>query len=267
MLRLLGRHTSGNVQKVIFLLEEMGAALQARGLRAPVQQHPGRGLPEAQSRRQGADAGRRRHGRSGNRTPSCAISRPSKGSCALSGRARARAARSSAGWTGCWPPEPPLCRRSSRIRRRRRPSAPRASRRDAKELAAQLSIARRRTWPGKAWSRRQGLHHRRYRAGADRHRCLDFPIELPALTNLKAWRERIASRGRLQEGDGRVADDPPQQGLTRRGSETGWQSSRRRSRNDGPRPCRRRLRARAWTSARSTSAPSSARRRPALHRS
>ena len=34
MIRLLGRATSGNVQKVIFLLEEMRIALSTPGLRA-----------------------------------------------------------------------------------------------------------------------------------------------------------------------------------------------------------------------------------------
>ena len=39
MIRLLGRQTSGNVQKVLFLLEEIGLKYHARGLRPAVQQH------------------------------------------------------------------------------------------------------------------------------------------------------------------------------------------------------------------------------------
>ena len=53
--------------------------IYARGLRPAVQQHEHRRLPQAQSQHEGADAGGRRHGDRGNRTPSCAtLPRPAR---------------------------------------------------------------------------------------------------------------------------------------------------------------------------------------------
>jgi glutathione S-transferase len=31
------------------------------------------------------------------------------------------------------------------------------------------------------------------------HRCLDFPIELPALTNLRAWRDRLKEKASFKK--------------------------------------------------------------------
>ena len=67
-----------------------GLALQARGLRPPVQQHAGRRLSAAQSQRQGADPRRRRHRWCGNRTRSCAISPTSTAASSIRADAAAR---------------------------------------------------------------------------------------------------------------------------------------------------------------------------------
>ena len=97
--------------------------------------------------------------------------------------------------------EPPIWR-SSRTRRSRRPSARRPSAADAKDLAAQLKIldgasaasptspAPCSLWPISC-------------LGPIVQRCLDFPIELPALPNLRAWRDSSTAAAGLQEGDGR----------------------------------------------------------------
>ncbi len=34
------------------------------------------------------------------------------------------------------------------------------------------------------------------------HRCLDFPIALPALSNLKAWREKLKERPAFKKATG-----------------------------------------------------------------
>jgi len=31
------------------------------------------------------------------------------------------------------------------------------------------------------------------------HRCLDFPIQLPALTNLRAWRDKLKEKASFKK--------------------------------------------------------------------
>ena len=62
MLRVLGRNTSGNVQKVIWLLEELGAPYKREDYGRQFNNTAGCRLSQAQSQRQGADPGRWRHG-------------------------------------------------------------------------------------------------------------------------------------------------------------------------------------------------------------
>ena len=73
MLRLLGRNTSGNVQKVIFLLEELGAPYSARITAAssttPRTRRTSSSIPTARCRPWWMATPS-----SGSRTPSCAIS-------------------------------------------------------------------------------------------------------------------------------------------------------------------------------------------------
>jgi glutathione S-transferase len=64
---------------------------------------------------------------------------------------------------------------------------------DAKELAAQLSILDG-ALAGKAWIAGKDFTIADVALGPIMHRCLDFPIALPALSNLKAWREKLKER-------------------------------------------------------------------------
>ena len=96
----LGRQTSGNVQKVLFMLEELARSLHARGLRPPVRQHPDAPNTMRSTQRQGADPGRRRHRDLGVQHHP-ALSRGMHAPAPDTAQRPPREARSSAGWTGC----------------------------------------------------------------------------------------------------------------------------------------------------------------------
>jgi glutathione S-transferase len=64
---------------------------------------------------------------------------------------------------------------------------------DAKELGAQLEILDK-AIAGKAFIAGSSLTLADIAMGPIVHRCLDFPIELPALTNLRAWRDKLKEK-------------------------------------------------------------------------
>ena len=72
---------------------------------------------------------------------------------------------------------------------------------DAKELAAQLSILDG-AMAGKAWVAGKDFTIADVALGPVMHRCLDFPIALPALSNLKAWREKLKERPAFKKATG-----------------------------------------------------------------
>jgi glutathione S-transferase len=72
---------------------------------------------------------------------------------------------------------------------------------DAKELAAQLSILDG-AMAGKAWVAGKDFTIADVALGPVMHRCLDFPIALPALGNLKAWREKLKERPAFKKATG-----------------------------------------------------------------
>jgi glutathione S-transferase len=72
---------------------------------------------------------------------------------------------------------------------------------DAKELAAQLSILDG-ALVGKAWIAGKDFTIADVALGPIMHRCLDFPIALPALGNLKAWREKLRERPAFKKATG-----------------------------------------------------------------
>ena len=72
---------------------------------------------------------------------------------------------------------------------------------DAKELAAQLSILDG-ALAGKAWVAGKDFTIADVALGPVMHRCLDFPIALPALSNLKAWREKLKERPAFKKATG-----------------------------------------------------------------
>ena len=72
---------------------------------------------------------------------------------------------------------------------------------DAKELVAQLSILDG-ALVGKAWAAGKDFTIADIALGPVMHRCLDFPIALPALGNLKAWREKLRERPAFKKATG-----------------------------------------------------------------
>jgi glutathione S-transferase len=72
---------------------------------------------------------------------------------------------------------------------------------DAKELGAQLSILDS-AIAGRSWIAGNELTLADIALGPIVHRCLDFPIALPALSNLKAWRARLAERPAFKKATG-----------------------------------------------------------------
>ena len=72
---------------------------------------------------------------------------------------------------------------------------------DAKELAAQLAILDG-ALAGKAWIAGKDFTLADVALGPIMHRCLDFPIALPALSNLKAWREKLKERPAFKKATG-----------------------------------------------------------------
>jgi glutathione S-transferase len=64
---------------------------------------------------------------------------------------------------------------------------------DAKELGAQLEILDK-AIAGKIFVAGNSLTLADIAMGPVLHRCLDFPIELPALTNLRAWRDKLKEK-------------------------------------------------------------------------
>lgn len=72
---------------------------------------------------------------------------------------------------------------------------------DAKELAAQMSILEG-AMAGKPWIAGADLTLADVAMGPILHRCLDFPVTLPALPNLKAWRAKLVERPAFKKAVG-----------------------------------------------------------------
>ena len=69
---------------------------------------------------------------------------------------------------------------------------------DAKELGAQLEILDK-AIAGKPFIAGDKLTLADIALGPVLHRCLDFPIQLPALTNLRAWRDRLKEKASFKK--------------------------------------------------------------------
>jgi glutathione S-transferase len=200
MLRLLGRNTSGNVQKVIFLLEELG-------------------VPYA----------REDYGRQFNNTQDAAY---------LKLNPNGKVPTLVDGDTVIWESNTILRYLASKLKKEalyptdlaarseverwmdwvlaavnyhyvavfkdsKKAAGERAAsfEADAKELAAQLSILDG-AMAGKAWVAGKDFTIADVALGPIMHRCLDFPIALPALSNLKAWRAKLAERPAFKKATG-----------------------------------------------------------------
>ena len=72
---------------------------------------------------------------------------------------------------------------------------------DAKELSAQLEILEKGT-AGRPWIAGANLFHRRYLPGTGHRSRLAFPVSLPALPGVRAWRDRIVAREAYKKSKG-----------------------------------------------------------------
>jgi glutathione S-transferase len=200
MLRLLGRNTSGNVQKVIFLLEELGTPYT-----------------------------REDYGRQFNNTQDAAYLKLNP-----NGKVPTLVDGDTVIWESntilrylaakhkkdtLYPADPAARTEVERwmdwllaavnyqyvqvFKDSKKPANERAAtfEADAKELAAQLSILDG-TLTGKAWIAGKDFTIADVALGPIMHRCLDFPIALPALSNLKAWREKLRERPAFKKATG-----------------------------------------------------------------
>jgi len=195
MLKVLGRQTSGNVQKVLFLLEEAG-------------------VPYARE-----DYGRQFNN---TQTPEYKALNPfSKVPTLIDGETviwesnailRYLAATAAPSLTGATPAERAEVERwmdwllasinalyLTMFKDSKKPAAERVSDFDsqAKEFGAQLAIASQRL-EGRDWFALDRLTLADVALGPILKRCLAFPIELPELTNLKAWMARVEARPAFQ---------------------------------------------------------------------
>jgi glutathione S-transferase len=200
MLRLLGRNTSGNVQKVIFLLEELGAPYT-----------------------------REDYGRQFNNTQDAAYLKLNP-----NGKVPTLVDGDTVVWESntilrylaakhkkdtLYPADPAARTQVERwmdwllaavnyqyvqvFKDSKKAANERAAtfEADAKELAAQLSILDG-AMAGKAWIAGKDFTIADIALGPIMHRCLDFPIALPALGNLKAWREKLKERPAFKKATG-----------------------------------------------------------------
>lgn len=200
MLRLLGRNTSGNVQKVIFLLEELGVPY-----------------------------GREDYGRQFNNTQDAAylkLNPNGKVPTLVDGdvvvwesNTILRYLCNKLNKTALYPSDPAARTQIERwmdwllaslnyhyvqvFKDSKKPANERATtfEADAKELAAQLSILEG-AMAGKAWVSGGDFTLADIALGPIVHRCLDFPVTLPALPHLKTWRAKLTERPAFKKAAG-----------------------------------------------------------------
>ncbi|HZT18968.1 MAG TPA: glutathione S-transferase family protein [Dongiaceae bacterium] len=199
MLRLLGRATSGNVQKVVFLLEEIGEPYRREDY--------GRQFGNTQ------DAAYLRlnpHGKVPTLVDGDTVVWESNTILRYIANTRS---------TSLYPKDPAARSEVERwmdwllaalnapyigiFKEAKKPAGERAPSwaADAAELKAQLAILDG-AIGGRPWIAGQEMSLADICLGPVLHRCLDFPIELPALDRLKAWRARLADRPAFRKAIG-----------------------------------------------------------------
>ena len=72
---------------------------------------------------------------------------------------------------------------------------------DAKELKTQLDILEA-GMGGQPWLAGQAISLADVCLGPIVHRCLDFPVDLPGLAGLRAWRDKVAARPAFKKATG-----------------------------------------------------------------
>ena len=200
MLRVLGRATSGNVQKVIWLLEEIG-------------------LPYK----------REDYGRQFNNTGDAAylkLNPNGKVPTLVDGdtviwesNTILRYLCNKQGGHALYPSDPAARSQVERwmdwqlaalnnpylaiFKEAKKPAAERAASwaADAKELKTQLDILEA-GMSGQPWLAGQAISLADVCLGPIVHRCLDFPVDLPGLASLRAWRDKVAARPAFKKATG-----------------------------------------------------------------
>jgi glutathione S-transferase len=196
MLRVLGRATSGNVQKVLFFLEETGT-------------------PYARE-----DYGRQFNNTGGDYlklNPNGKVPTLVDGETVIwESHTIIRYLATKGGKTDLYPTDAAARTQVERwmdwllasvnyqyvqvFKDSKKPDAERAPTfaADAKELGAQLEILDK-AIAGKPFIAGGGLTLADIAMGPIVHRCLDFPIALPALTNLRAWRDKLKEKASFKK--------------------------------------------------------------------
>jgi len=200
MLRVLGRATSGNVQKVVWLLEELGTPYK-----------------------------REDYGRQFNNTQDAAylgLNPNGKVPTLVDGdtvvwesNTILRYICNKQGSNGFYPTDAGARSQVDRwldwqlaslnnpylgiFREAKKPAAERAPSwaQDAKEMKAQLDILEGGIG-GRSWIVGNAITIADICLGPIVHRCLDFPVDLPGLAGLRAWREKIAARPAFKKATG-----------------------------------------------------------------
>ncbi|HVJ40731.1 MAG TPA: glutathione S-transferase family protein [Dongiaceae bacterium] len=192
MLRILGRATSGNVQKVIWLLEELGIAYQREDY--------GRQFNNTQ------DAAYL------NLNPNGKVPTLVDGDVVIwESNTILRYLGNKAGKTEFYPADPVDRSKVERwmdwqlgslnnpylgiFKEAKKPAAERAASwaTDSKELVAQLEILEK-ALTTQPWLGGKSISLAEFCLGPIVRRCLDFPLDLPALPKLGDWRDRLLSR-------------------------------------------------------------------------
>lgn len=200
MLRVLGRGTSGNVQKVVWLLEELGIGYQREDYgrqfgntqeAAYLKLNPNGKVPtlvdgetviwESNTilrylcNKSGnhtfypADPERRSHVERWMDWQLASLNNPY---LAIFKEAKKPAAERAASWAA-----------------------------DAKELVTQLEILETRLG-GSTWLAGEAISLAEFCLGPIVHRCLEFPVDLPALSGVRAWRDRVVARPAFRKATG-----------------------------------------------------------------
>jgi len=197
MLRVLGRATSGNVQKVLFLLEELGIPYQ-----------------------------REDYGRQFNNTQDAAylgLNPNGKVPTLVDGdvviwesNTILRYLATKHGATALYPADPAQRSQVERwmdwqlaslntpylgiFKEAKKPAGERGPSwdADAKELKAQLDILEKGT-SGRAFLAGKDLSLADICLAPIVHRCLDFPVDLPGLAGVRGWREKMAGRAAFKK--------------------------------------------------------------------
>jgi len=200
MLRVLGRATSGNVQKVVFLLEELGQPY--------AREDYGRQFNNTQD---AAYLGLNPNGKVPTLVDGDAViwesntimrylcNKFAAGSLYPADPARRSLVERWMDWqlSAIYGPYVALFKEA------KKPANERAASwaQDAKDLKTQLDIME--TGIGKSpWIAGKDMSLADIALAPIVHRCLDFPVDLPGLAGVKAWRERITARPAFKKAVG-----------------------------------------------------------------